>query len=117
MTTQPTEIRLSPEKDSLTVAFGETVYTFSAELLRVESPSAEVKGHGEGQKILVGGKKDVTIKAVEPIGNYAVQLAFSDGHFTGYYTWKYLAEMGEKKDKIWLSYLQNLEKKGLSRSA
>ena len=111
---QPREIRLSQDKKNLTVTFDDATYTLSAELLRVESPSAEVKGHG-GPKKLVPGKKDVTIKAITPVGHYAVQITFSDGHRTGIYTWAYLAEVGYNKDVLWGAYLAALIENNLTR--
>ena len=96
MTTRwPTEIRLEPGKRTLHVAYddGQTV-AIPAERLRVESPSAEVQGHGPGQKITVTGKENVTITAIQPVGNYAVRLVFDDGHATGIYTWDYLYQLG-----------------------
>ena len=91
----PLELRLTPDRRALAVAFDDgTHHRLSAELLRVESPSAEVQGHGPGDKTLVRGKADVTIEAVEPVGNYAVRLRFSDGHATGIYGWRYLDELG-----------------------
>lgn len=112
---RPSQIRLNKEKDALTVTFEETSYTFTAEFLRVNSPSAEVQGHGAGEKKLVPGKKQVTIQAVAPVGHYAVQLTFSDGHNTGIYTWEYFADMGERQFDIWSEYTQALQQKGLSR--
>ncbi|MBI1363873.1 MAG: DUF971 domain-containing protein [Proteobacteria bacterium] len=110
----PQELRLNKDKTTLTVVFPTASYDLSAELLRVESPSAEVKGHG-GPKKLIAGKKGITIKAVEPVGHYAVQLTFSDGHRTGIYTWAYLAELGAGKDAIWGTYLAALIDNGLTR--
>lgn len=111
----PTQIRLAKTKDSLSVSFPEGDYTFTAEFLRVNSPSAEVQGHGPGQKKLIPGKKNVTIKAVEPVGHYAVKLTFSDGHSTGIYTWQYFSDMGEKQFDVWAAYTDALKEKGLSR--
>lgn len=111
----PTEIRLSSDKATLTVAFNETQHTFTAEFLRVLSPSAEVQGHGIGQQKTIGGKKHVTITGIEPVGHYAVKLVFSDGHASGIYTWDYFANMGEKQFEEWQAYTQRLAKKGLKR--
>ena len=83
------------------------------EYLRVHSPSAEVKGHGPGQEVLVLGKEDVGVAAVEPVGQYAVKLVFDDGHDTGLYTWKYLRELGSEREARWLIYVQRVEKAGL----
>ena len=80
------------------------------------SPSAEVRGHGPGQETLQVGKKNVEIKAVEPVGNYAVQLAFSDGHNTGIYSWDILYDYGTRKDELWQQYLQRIEQAGASRA-
>jgi DUF971 family protein len=104
--TWPTEIRLSPDKRTLTVTFddGET-FALPAEYLRVESPSAEVQGHSPSEKKTVTGKDQVTIAAVEPVGNYAVRLVFDDGHNTGLYAWDYLHELGRELDSRWLAYL------------
>lgn len=113
---QPLEIRLRENKQTLAVAFSaEDLYSLSAELLRVESPSAEVQGHGEGEKRLVAGKKNITITGVEPIGHYAVRITFSDGHRTGIYTWEYLQKLGEIGDEMMTSYIKNIEAHGLSR--
>ena len=87
----------------------------SCEFLRVYSPSAEVRGHGQGQEVLQPGKKDVTITAVEPVGHYAVKLVFSDGHDTGLYSWDYLYSLGEGHDALWARYLGQLKKAGASR--
>jgi DUF971 family protein len=92
--TAPTELRLSKDKRTLTVSFADATLTLSAEQLRVNSPSAEVKGHfGQGGTIPTG-KQDVTITGLEPVGNYAVKITFSDGHRTGLYTWDYLRQLG-----------------------
>ena len=112
----PTEIRLSKDKSELTVQFDDgSSYSFSSEFLRVMSPSAEVQGHSPDQRKTVGGKRNVTIRAVEPIGNYAVKLAFADGHDTGLYAWPYLHQLGEEHDARWAQYLEELEAKGLNR--
>lgn len=112
----PEEIRLRPGGRELVVTFdnGEA-FTFTAEFLRVESPSAEVKGHGPGQEITVPGKRNVSITQIEPVGNYAIRLIFSDGHATGLYSWTYLHTIGRQQDTLWQQYLRKLEEKGLSR--
>ncbi|MCY1708711.1 DUF971 domain-containing protein [Pannonibacter sp. SL95] len=112
----PTELRLSKDKKTLTVAFdtGEK-HDYSAEYLRVCSPSAEVQGHNPSQKITVPGKRDVMILSVEPVGNYAVRLHFDDLHQTGIYTWPYFLDLARNPDKHWGVYLTELEAKGLSR--
>ena len=114
----PTEIRLKTADQRLEIDFdnGRT-FSIPAELLRVESPSAEVQGHRAEQKTIVPGKSKVAIQAVDPVGHYAVRLRFDDGHSTGIYTWRYLYEMGERQDELWKSYLAQLDKKGLSREA
>jgi DUF971 family protein len=100
----PSELRLSPTRDALTIRFdsGEH-FTLPAEYLRVESPSAEVRGHGGPRKI-VTGKQDVKIAALEPVGNYAVRIGFDDGHDSGLYSWDYLHKLGAEKDRIWAQY-------------
>ncbi|MCT4656281.1 MAG: DUF971 domain-containing protein [Cohaesibacter sp.] len=112
----PTQIRLHKDKRTLTVSFdNHESYDFPAEFLRVTSPSAEVQGHGQDQKKTVGGKKDVEIMQIDPVGNYAVRLVFTDLHDTGYYTWDYFLEHGRGYDEIWQGYLAELEEKGLTR--
>ncbi len=112
----PTEIRLSPDKRTLAVSFDDgSQYSFSAEFLRVTSPSAEVQGHAPSQRQTVPGQIDVAIRSIDPVGNYAVRLNFSDGHHTGLYSWKYLAELGRDHDSLWERYLGEIEAKGLSR--
>lgn len=112
----PVEITLDPSKRWLTIAFdsGDS-FRLAAELLRVESPSAEVQGHGRDHKTIVPGKREVTIRGVEPVGNYAVRLAFSDGHDTGLFTWRYLHELGRDEPRLWRGYLDALAARGLSR--
>jgi DUF971 family protein len=112
----PTELRLNPEKTALRVAFGDGVCeALSAELLRVTSPSAEVQGHSPSERKLVSGKISVSIREIEPIGNYAVRLIFSDGHSTGIYTWPYLYDLCQRRDELWDGYLKELAAAGLSR--
>ncbi len=112
----PTEIRLSSARDELRVTFdhGEKV-ALPAEYLRVSSPSAEVQGHSPSERKVLGGKRNVLITNVEPVGNYAVRLTFSDGHATGLYSWAYLLELGRNQDQLWAKYLQELADRGLSR--
>lgn len=112
----PVELRLGDAGGLLRVVFdtGDTL-ELAAEYLRVESPSAEVKGHGPGQEQLVWGKRKVKIKALEPIGTYAVRIVFDDGHSTGLFTWPYLLKLGRERDDIWQAYLGKLEQAGLSR--
>lgn len=103
----PTELRLNPAHDILTVAFdnGER-FALRAEYLRVESPSAEVRGHGAGPKTIVRGKTDVKISGLEPVGNYAVRIGFDDGHDSGLYSWAYLFKLGAEEERIWAEYLK-----------
>jgi DUF971 family protein len=102
----PTEIKLRHRSRVLEVSFEDgSRFELPFEYLRVHSPSAEVKGHGPGQETLVVGKQDVGIRAVEPVGQYAVRLIFDDGHDTGLYTWKYLHELGREQVKNWERYL------------
>jgi DUF971 family protein len=112
----PTELRIKNQGSEFEMILesGEAL-TISAELLRVESPSAEVKGHGPGQETLVFGKRKVTITKATPIGNYAVRLFFNDGHDTGLFTWTYLAELGRNKSQRLADYCQKLEQAGLPR--
>ena len=112
----PVELRLKPDKHALEIAFdnGEN-FSLPAEYLRVESPSAEVQGHGPNQRKIVGGKRDVTIVKLEPVGNYAVRLVFADGHETGLYTWTYLRKLGREHERIWADYLALLDSRGLNR--
>src|ERR1700689_1325133 len=112
----PTEIRLDRAARILHVAFENGVqFALPAEYLRVESPSAEVQGHGPGQKPILGGKQNVGIGAVEPVGHYAVRLVFDDGHDTGIYSWDYLHELGVERERRWSAYLDALAARGLSR--
>jgi DUF971 family protein len=102
----PSEIRLNPAHDTLSVAFEDgSRFELRAEFLRVESPSAEVRGHG-GPKTIVQGKQDVKISGLEPVGNYAVRIGFDDGHDSGLYSWAYLHQLGTDKDRIWAAYIQ-----------
>lgn len=112
----PTEITLHQKSRTLEVAFEDGArYVFPFEFLRVNSPSAEVKGHGPGQEVLQVGKIDVTLVGVEPVGSYAVKLIFDDGHDSGLYTWEYLNQLGAQQQAIWQDYLQQLEAAGASR--
>ncbi len=112
----PSELRLAPKKTLLQVIFTNgTSESLPAELLRVMSPSAEVQGHSAAERKLVPGKQSVSIREVEPVGNYAVRLVFSDGHNTGIYSWSYLHDMAVNKDKLWNGYVQELAAAGLSR--
>lgn len=112
----PTEIRLSGDKRILTVAFdGGGRFELPAEYLRVSSPSAEVQGHSPAERKVLGGKRDVAILSVEPIGNYAVKLFFDDMHDTGIYGWDYLFDLGREYRNRWSTYLRELEERGLTR--
>ena len=112
----PTGITLHQKSRLLEIAFADgKAFKLPYEFLRVHSPSAEVRGHGPGQEVLQVGKRNVEIKEIEPVGNYAVKLAFSDGHDTGLYSWDYLYELGEKQESSWKSYLARLEQAGASR--
>lgn len=114
--TAPTELRVSTDRKLLSVTFpGHAPFEFSAELLRVLSPSAEVQGHSPEQRVTVPGKKDVAIAGIEPVGNYAVRITFDDMHATGIFTWDYFHTLGHEKDERWQSYLDELAEKGLSR--
>ncbi len=112
----PTEIRYVKDEKLLCVSFDDgKSYRLPAELLRVESPSAEVQGHGPSQKQIVSGRRHVGVMRIEPVGNYAVRIVFDDLHDTGIYSWQYLRKLGETQDALWAGYLQALQDKGLSR--
>jgi len=114
--TPPSELRVSNQGKLLQVRFDDgREYELTAELLRIESPSAEVQGHSAAEKRTVGGKLNVRITNVEPVGNYAVRLIFDDGHDTGLYTWDYLERVGEGHKEIWADYLARLAEFNLSR--
>ncbi len=111
----PAEIRLVAGRRALAVTFEDgRAVTLPAELLRVESPSAEVQGHSPSEKRLISGKRDVAITAVEPVGNYAVKLVFDDGHSTGIFGWSYLAKLGQDPTGALERYRQQLAAAGLS---
>ena len=115
-TVWPEEIRLSKAKDSLFVKFDNGYETtLMAELLRVESPSAEVQGHGSGQKTTPAGKANVTIAAIEPVGNYAIRISFSDGHDTGLFSWDILHDYGQSQQQLIDDYLARLAAAGQRR--
>lgn len=114
--TPPRELRISKDRKLLTVTFpGEAPIELPAEMLRVLSPSAEVQGHSPEQRVTVPGKRDVAIRKIDPVGNYAVRITFDDFHDTGIFTWTYLATLGREKEARWQSYLEELREKGLSR--
>ena len=113
---QPELINLHQKSRILEIAFDDGQnFELSCELLRVYSPSAEVKGHGPGQSVLQTGKENVSITNIEPVGHYAVKLIFDDGHDTGLYSWAYLYELGENKDQLWKDYLHALSDAGHQR--
>jgi DUF971 family protein len=113
---QPTEIKLHQASRILEIAYADgRSFRLPCEFLRVFSPSAEVRGHGPGQEVLQVGKKDVNITKIEPVGSYAVQLTFSDGHDTGIYSWDLLYEYGARQEEMWRHYLKRMEQAGASR--
>ena len=112
----PESIKYHRSDRTLEVTFrGEAPVRLSAELLRVFSPSAEVQGHGPGQEVLQTGKAEVGITAIEPVGHYAVQISFDDGHSSGLYTWTYLAQLASERQILWQRYLEKLDDAGASR--
>jgi DUF971 family protein len=112
----PVEIRLAKDRRVLHVIFDDgKAFGLSAELLRVASPSAEVQGHSEAQRKTVGGKRNVTILSVDPVGNYAVRLGFDDMHATGIYSWAFLRDLGVNAEQRFQDYLDDLQAKGLDR--
>ena len=113
---KPTEVRLKKAEKILAISFEDGhSFNFPAELLRVESPSAEVQGHGTSQKQIVAGRRHVGIMGLEPVGNYAVRISFDDLHDTGLFSWAYLYELGLNQESLWQTYLDNLAAAGLSR--
>lgn len=116
-TPRPVDIRLHQASRRLEISFddGRTAM-LSCEYLRVYSPSAEVRGHGAGQEVLQVGKESVNITGIEPVGNYAVRLTFSDGHDTGLYSWDYLYDLAEHQDTLWQAYLERLAAAGDRKS-
>jgi DUF971 family protein len=112
----PSGITLHQKSRVLEIAFADgKSFRLPYEFLRVYSPSAEVQGHGPGQEVLQVGKSKVEIRSLDPVGSYAVQPAFSDGHATGIYSWTYLHHLGENQEKLWAEYLDRLGKAGASR--
>jgi DUF971 family protein len=112
----PSEIKLHQKSKRMELTFSDgRCFELSYELLRVYSPSAEVRGHGPGQEVLQVGKKNVDIVAVEPVGSYAIQPQFSDGHNTGIYSWDYLYDLGTNSERLWQEYLDRIERAGASR--
>ncbi|MDM9644322.1 DUF971 domain-containing protein [Rhizobium sp. S163] len=112
----PTELKVTKDRQQLVITFnnGES-FTLSAEMLRVLSPSAEVQGHGPGQKVTVPGKRNVAIISMTPTGNYAVRIGFDDMHDTGIFTWSYLHELGERGEELFAAYENELREKGMTR--
>lgn len=112
----PTEIKLHQKSRVLEVAFDDgRTFRLPYEFLRVFSPSAEVRGHGPGQEVLQVGKREVDIRQVEPVGSYAIQPTFSDGHATGIFSWDYLYQLGLEQEPRWAAYLKQMEAAGASR--
>jgi DUF971 family protein len=112
----PVELRLPKDRRTLRIAFDDgRTFDLPAELLRVTSPSAEVQGHSEAERKTVGGKRNVTIISVDPVGNYAVRLGFDDMHSTGIYSWAFLRDLGENAGQRFQEYLDDLQAKGLDR--
>ena len=112
----PRELVLNRAEHILRVAFEDgAAFALPAEYLRTQSPSAEVQGHSAAERRVVGGKRNVAIDAVEPVGNYAVRLIFDDGHSTGIFSWSYLHELGREQEIRWRRYLEELSGKGLGR--
>jgi DUF971 family protein len=112
----PVEIRLPKDRRTLRVAFDDgRSFDLPAELLRVTSPSAEVQGHSEAERKTVGGKRNVTILSVDPVGNYAVRIGFDDMHSTGIYSWTFLRDLGVNAERRFQEYLDDLQAKGLDR--
>ena len=115
-TPQPTEIKLHQKSRVLEIEFADgKTFSLPCEFLRVYSPSAEVRGHGPGQEVLQTGKRTIEITAIEPVGTYAIQPQFSDGHNTGIYSWDLLYDYGVRQDEMWKHYLERLKNAGASR--
>ena len=114
--TWPLEIRVKSEEKVLEVDFDDGAsFAIAAELLRVESPSAEIQGHGSGQKVTLAGRRHVSILNVEPVGNYAIKISFDDLHDTGIFSWQYLYDLGTNQEDLLNSYVARLDELGLSR--
>ena len=111
----PEKVKFHRQSQQLELVFAGTSYQLSAEFLRVHSPSAEVRGHGQGQEVLQHGKQGVTVTKLQPCGHYALQLFFSDGHDSGLYSWDYLANLCQNQQALWQEYLQKLNHAGLAR--
>lgn len=116
VTPTPTEIKLHQKSRTLEIAFADgSRFNLPCELLRVYSPSAEVRGHGPGQEVLQVGKINAEITGIEPVGTYAVNLAFADGHNSGIYSWDYLYDLGIHQEEVWARYLARMKEAGASR--
>lgn len=114
----PQDLTVHGQSRVLEISFSDgATFRIPFELMRVYSPSAEVQGHGPGQEVLQTGKRQVELSALEPVGNYAVQPTFSDGHDTGLFTWEYLYFLGSQQDKLWEDYLARLQAAGVDRDA
>lgn len=112
----PTKLTVRKDRKSLEVTFSESeTYELSAEILRVLSPSAEVQGHSPEQRQTIGGKRDVAIMQMEPVGNYAVRITFDDLHDTGIFSWVYLRELGQNLEEKWAEYVKELDSRGMTR--
>ena len=115
-TPTPTEIKLHQKSRSLEIAFADgSCFNLPCELLRVYSPSAEVRGHGPGQEVLQVGKINAEVTAIEPVGTYAINLTFTDGHNSGIYSWDYLYNLGSNQEAMWARYLERMKEAGASR--
>ena len=115
-TPTPTEIKLHQKSRSLEIAFADgSCFNLPCELLRVYSPSAEVRGHGPGQEVLQVGKINAEVTAIEPVGTYAINLTFTDGHNSGIYSWDYLYHLGSNQEAMWARYLERMKEAGASR--
>lgn len=113
---RPSHIKLHQKSRLLEITFDDnTECMLACEFLRVYSPSAEVRGHGVGQEVLQVGKEDVNITAIEPVGQYAIRLVFSDGHDTGLYSWDYLYDLARNYEGLWLEYIGKLDAAGIKR--
>lgn len=114
---KPTDINLHQKSKVLEISFDDgKTFQLPCEFLRVYSPSAEVRGHGPGQEVLQIGKEKVNIKSLEPVGNYAIQIEFDDGHSTGIYSWETLYQLGDNKEALWQEYLERLSAAGHARA-
>ncbi len=112
---KPTKVHLHKQSKTLEVVFSDVVYSLNAEFLRTHSPSAEVRGHGVGQEVLVFGKINVGISSMKAVGNYGLQINFDDGHDSGIFSWSYLAELGENEAELWQTYLEKLAAENKNR--